>query len=454
MESTVIEELQQFIDQSPTAFHAVTNVKEILQQNQFIQVYENAIWELRPGGKYFVIRNDASIMAFTIPDKPVVGFRIFAAHSDSPAFKIKCKPDMKAENTYVKLNTEKYGGMIMATWLDRPLSIAGRVTLNRKRQEQDTYQTLSSHGDLENVLVHFEKNMCVIPNVAIHMNRDMNQSLSYNPQVDMLPLVALQSEESDEMFSLNKEIAELLGISQDEIAGSELYLYNREKACLAGAGEEFLLAPRLDDLECVFTGLQGFLQAKADNHINVLAVFHNEEVGSLTRQGADSTFLKDTLANIVEGLTEDDFEVCRKKKNQVARDKILRILVDESFFMSADNAHAAHPNHGEKADPTNRPLLNGGIVLKFHGAQKYATDSYAEAVVRKTARTANVPVQTYCNRSDIAGGSTLGNISMAQVSMPAADIGLAQLAMHSAYETAGSKDIEYMIAFAKAFYAQ
>lgn len=443
----VLQGLKEYIDHSPTAFHAVENITNELEKQGFGRLYEDELWTLHAGGKYYVVRNDTSVVTFVIPEEKIEGFRVFAAHSDSPSFKIKYAPEMKAENSYVKLNTEKYGGMIMAPWFDRPLSIAGRVTV--KRSETSKIVAISHKGMLDNVLINFDKNMCVIPNVAIHMNRQMNENLSYKAQTDMLPIVTLQS--GEESFCLNQAIAEQIGIKAEDILGTDLYLYNRDKVCTAGMHDELLMAPRIDDLECVYTGLQGFLQAKNHKNINVLAIFNNEEVGSLTRQGADSTFFKDTLLNIVDGLPATNFAVTSEKQ-ETAKDKMLRVLIDNSFMMSADNGHAAHPNHGEKADPTNRPLLNQGIVLKFHGSQKYATDSYTEAFVRMIAERAEVPVQTYCNHSDVAGGSTLGNIAMAHVSMPAADIGLAQLAMHSANETAGSKDVYYMEQFAEKFF--
>lgn len=450
MQDSILQGLEKFIDQSPTAFHAVDNVRKMLEEQAFQRLFENQLWTITPGGKYYVIRNDAAIMTFTVPQGKVRGFHVFAAHSDSPSFKIKNMPEMKAEGYYIKLNTEKYGGMIMAPWFDRPLSIAGRVTV--KHSNQSSAKAISTASGLDNMLVNFEKNMCVIPNVAIHMNRDMNQSLSYKAQTDMLPVVALQGSDEEEGFVLKRAVAELLQVSEEDILGTELYVYNREAACRAGMKDELILAPRLDDLECVYTGLQGLLTSESEQHINVLAVFSNEEVGSLTRQGADSTFFRDTLMNIIEGMDVDAFSIMESADKAPTADRLLRVLVDNSFMMSADNAHAAHPNHGEKADPTNRPLLNRGIVLKFHGSQKYATDSYTEAMVRTIAGKVDVPVQTYCNHSDIAGGSTLGNIAMAQVSMPAADIGLAQLAMHSACETAGCMDVCYMADFARAFF--
>lgn len=447
----IIQELCQFIDQSPTSFHAIQQVEKALRGNGFMEVKETEAWKLNPGGKYYVIRNDAALMAFTIPDKIMKGFHVFAAHSDSPAFKVKHTPEMVVENQYVKLNTEQYGGMILATWFDRPLAIAGRVMVKDKQR-------------VTGQLVNLDENLCMIPNVAIHMNREMNQSLTYNPQTDLLPLYTLANQDT-EGKNCYDTILELIATSlkkeKESIFGNELYVYNREKTCLAGAKQEFIMGPRLDDLECVFAGMKGLLAAEDNQYVNVLAVFHNEEVGSLTRQGADSTFLKDTLENVMTGLQETELQyqasqIHEKTEEMMQKDMDIaqryRLMIANSFMISADNAHACHPNHTEKADPTNKPFLNKGIVIKFHGGQKYATDAYSEAVLRLYAEQADVPCQTYYNRSDIAGGSTLGNIAMAQVSMPAVDIGLPQLAMHSAFETAGAQDLISMVRLAECFY--
>lgn len=427
-EQSNMQELLQFLDNSLTAYHAVYEVKKKLKEQGFQELSEKQEWTLQKGGSYYCVRNDSSIMAFTIPTGDVKGFHIYAAHSDSPAFKVKEKPEMEKEGQYACLNVEKYGGMIMNTWLDRPLTIAGRVC----RLKNDEIVT---------DLVKLKDNTCIIPNLAIHMNRDVNAGVALNPQVDMLPLVSMSEKKEDLNTMLADTLSELKQekINKEDILSGDLFLVNSEKAVLAGANDEFLMSGRYDDLGCVYGGLQGLLQGNSQQYINMLAVFDNEEVGSLTRQGADSTLLKDTLCNIASGLQISD-----------AR---LRTWIAESFLLSADNAHACHPNQGGKADPTNKPYLNQGVVLKFHGSQKYATDAYSAAYVKKICKDIQVPVQTYANRSDIAGGSTLGNLTMAQVSMPAADIGLAQLAMHSAYETAGTKDVEYLVKLATAFFS-
>jgi aspartyl aminopeptidase len=429
-----IKELMEFLDSSITAYQAVDNTKKILENNGFTKLYENKIWSLDKNGKYFVIRNDSSIMAFTMPNcdtDKIKGFHVYAAHSDSPAFKIKENPEMTKEGSYVTINTEKYGGMILSTWLDRPLTIAGRVCIEE-------------NGEIKSYPVKLKDNICMIPNIAIHMNRDMNDGVKLNPQVDMIPLISLASDNDNEKLGLKDFVADELSkttgkaLTADDILSYDLFVENSEKSVLAGARDEFIMSARYDDLGCVFAGTRALIDVNSKEYINVLAVFDNEEVGSLTRQGADSTLLKDTLENIADGLGLPP--------------KVYRTWKAQSFMLSADNAHACHPNQGAKADPTNRPVLNKGIVLKHHGSQKYSTDAYSAAYVKKLCRDNDIPIQTYANRSDIAGGSTLGNLAMAQVSMAAADIGLPQLAMHSAYETAGVQDMEYLVRLAKAFY--
>lgn len=420
----------EFIEKSPSCYQVVGNVQKELETAGYVPLMENRKWELSSGGKYYLTRNGSSLIAFSIPEgkggtsiPETAGFHMIASHSDSPCFKVKEEPEIRVEEQYVKLNVEKYGGMILSTWLDRPLSLAGRV--------------VAADGEdivIKNVAV--DKDLFVIPNVAIHMSRDMNKGVEYNAQTDMLPLYGGAENEG----SFRELIAEAAGVKSEDILGGDLFLYNREKGRIFGANGEFICAPRLDDLECVYASLQAMLRAVPDRYINLMIVFDNEEVGSTTRQGAASTFLQDTLKRIcgAVGMAEDGYH---------------RLLA-ESFMISADNAHAVHPNHPEKADPTNRPYLNGGIVIKYHGSQKYTTDAVSAAIMKKICEKAGVPWQTYANRSDIAGGSTLGNLSAAQVPVSTVDIGLPQLAMHSAYETAGAKDVEYMIRAMECFYKE
>ena len=417
-----------FIDNSPTCFHAVENVKVALLAAGAMELQETIPFHLESGKTFFVSRNGSSLLAFHLPKweqgKRPSGYRIYAAHSDSPCFKIKPCGVMKAEGEYVMLNTEKYGGMILSTWLDRPLSLAGRIVYEQE-------------GMLVTKTVNLDELTCIIPNVAIHMNRDMNKGVEYNPQTDMRPLIGL----SKDMPELRKLIADKAGIQQDSILGEDLYVYSKEKCCLMGTSEELLGGPRLDDLECVYAGLQGFLSAlgaRDKTIIPMLAIFDNEEVGSGTKQGADSTFLTDILERIAHAMHWDS--------------ETIKCMYADSFMISADNAHAVHPNHPEKADPTNRPIINGGIVVKYHGGQKYTTDAYSEAVLKRYAKKAQISLQTYANKSDIPGGSTLGNISTAHLSIPTVDIGLPQLAMHSAFETAGVEDYRDLCKLTEAYF--
>lgn len=429
-----INKMLEFIEKSPSCYQAVENVQSELERAGYTSLMENQKWQLLPEGKYYVSRNGSSLIAFAIPRGEMKGFHMIASHSDSPCFKIKENPEMTVENQYVKLNVEKYGGMILSTWLDRPLSVAGRVVVAGRTEENR--QGKFFPGLPETINIAIEKDLFIIPNVAIHMNRDMNKGVEYNVQTDMLPLYG----GTDSGGSFQKLIASAAGVEEEEILGSDLFLYNRERGRVLGAKGEFVCAPRLDDLECVFASLQAMLRAVPEKYANVMIVFDNEEVGSTTRQGAASTFLQDTLKRICRalGMEEGDYH---------------RLLAD-SFMISADNAHAVHPNHPEKADPTNRPYLNGGIVIKYHGSQKYTTDALSAAMMKDICSRAEVPWQTYANRSDIAGGSTLGNLSAAQVPVGTVDIGLPQLAMHSAYETAGAKDVEYMIRAMECFYRE
>lgn len=422
MQQTSIKELTQFLETSPSCFHAINNIKSILSKEQFTQLYENEKWSLRMGGRYFVTRNDSSIIAFTVPEADMAGMRIAASHSDSPTFKIKENPELETDGHYIKLNVERYGGMLCAPWLDRPLSAAGRVIVK------------DASGRLCSRLVNIDRDLLLIPNLAIHMNRDANNGYSYNAQKDMLPLYGNLTAKGTFM----KTIAASAGVDENDILGHDLFLYNRQKASIWGASGEFISCGRLDDLQCAFACLKGFLAGKKASHLAVYCVLDNEEVGSTTKQGAASTFLYDTLTRLHDslGYTREDY----------------LIHLADSFMLSADNAHAVHPNHPDKSDPSSRPYLNEGIVLKFNANQKYCTDGVSAAMFRDICSRAGVPVQTFANRSDMAGGSTLGNISNTQAALNTADIGLPQLAMHSPYETAGVKDTEYLIRAAETFF--
>lgn len=423
MYEQITSELLHFLQKSPTCYHVVANLRAELNKAGYTELCEGGAWTLKEGGKYFVARNESSLIAFRIPGKNFTGFQIAAAHSDSPSFKIKENPEMEAEGAYVKLNVEKYGGMLCAPWLDRPLSVAGRLIV----REGDRFVTK---------LVNVDRDFVMIPNLAIHMNRGVNDGYKFNPQVDMLPL--LGDFESKGMFM--DLIAQSAGVKKADIAGNDLFLYSRTPGTIWGAHGEFLSAGHLDDLECGYANFRGFLDAAENkDSVPVYTIFDNEEVGSGTKQGADSTFLADTLERI--GVS------CGRTAEQN------RTAVASSFMISADNAHAVHPNHGDVADPVNRPLMNKGIVIKYNANQKYTTDSVSTAVFRRVCEKAGVPVQEFTNRSDMAGGSTLGNISNAHVSLNTVDVGLAQLAMHSPYETAGTKDPAYLARAMQVFFS-
>ena len=416
------EKLLTFIKESPTAFQAVEMMKKRFGENGFTELKEDEHWELVNGGKYFVTRNHSAVIAFTVPEASSDVFHIIASHSDSPTFKIKENPEMKVDGSYVKLNVEKYGGMLMAPWFDRPLSIAGRVIVRE-------------NGGLVEKLVNIERDLVMIPNLAIHMNREANNGNAYNPQKDMLPLFAAENTDR----TLLEMIAEQIGADRSDILSHDLFLYNRMPGTIWGVDQEFVSSARLDDLQCAFSSMEGLLRAETRENIAVHCVLDNEEVGSGTKQGAASTFLKDTLLRINTGLGR-------------SYEEYLMTLAG-SFMVSADNAHALHPNYADKTDPVNHPVLNKGIVIKYNANQKYCTDAVSAAEFIELCAKADVPYQTFVNRSDIAGGSTLGNISNTQVAMNTVDIGLPQLAMHSPYETAGVKDTEYLIRVAGELFA-
>ena len=414
----IICDMMRFIDGAPTAFHAVQAVAEMLADAGYQELKEREPWTLAPGGRYFLTRNRSSLIAFRLPEGDLNRFQIVASHADSPAFKLKPQAG-KASQGCALLNVEKYGGMLMSTWLDRPLSLAGRLVVR--------------DGDrLTTRLVNVDSDLAVIPNVPIHFNRNVNDGVAWNAQVDMLPVIGAEGADYIEI------VANAAGVGRDSIAGCDLFLYNRDKAKRVGAAGEYICAPRLDDLECAYTSLRAFLRAAPGEHSNVYCLFDNEEVGSGSKQGADSTLLDEALRRIALAL---------KLPSQA-----LEAAVAGSFMVSADNAHAVHPNHPDKYDPENRVYMNRGVVIKSNANQKYTTDALSAAVFAAVCDRAGVPTQQFANRSDIPGGSTLGNISNAHVSMNTVDIGLAQLAMHSACETAGALDVEYMVRALQAFY--
>lgn len=410
-----------FVRRSPTAFHAADAVCQRLEQAGFTRLYEHKPMTLEPGGRYYLTRNRSAVMAFCVPEGSFSHFQIIASHSDSPTFKLKHSAEETVCGQYVRLNVERYGGMIMSTWLDRPLSIAGRVLI-----KEGAY--------LATRLVDLDRDAVLIPNLPIHFNREVNDGYKYNAQSDLLPLYG----NACAAGRLMHDVAEACGVQEDAICSSDLYLYNRMPGSRWGAHREFFSCGRIDDLECAYTSLCAFLSARADEHINVFAMLDNEEVGSGSKQGADSTFISDVLTRAASALGKTDDEI--------------RAMIASSFMVSADNAHAVHPNHPEKYDAQNRTAMNAGVVIKHNANQKYTTDAVSCAIFESICEKAGVPVQHFANRSDMLGGSTLGNIANAHVSMNTVDIGLAQLAMHSSYETAGCADVEYMIRALTAFY--
>ena len=412
------KKLIDFIEKSPTAFHAAAEMKKRFQEEGFQELKEKEHWKLERGGRYFVLRNNSAFAAFSIPREEQNRFRIMASHGDSPSFKIKEDPEIAVEKAYSKLNVEKYGGMIMSSWLDRPLSVAGRVVVRE-------------HGGLTEKLVNIKRDLLVIPSLAIHMNREANDGYKFNAQKDLLPL--FHDEPGQNRFM--KLIAEEAGVDREDILGHDLFLYNRMPGTLWGTEEQFVSCARLDDLQCAFSSMEGFLGANREEAICVHVMLDNEEVGSTTKQGAAASFLKDTLYRICIGLG-------------MSHEEYLMALAD-SFMVSADNAHGLHPNHADKSDPVHHPVLNGGIVIKYNANQKYCTDGVSAAIFKDICQRADVPYQTFVNRSDMAGGSTLGNIANTQTAMDTVDVGLAQLAMHSSFETAGAKDTESLIKAAK-----
>ena len=407
-----IHVLRKFLDRAHSVYHAIAALEEDLAKAGYVSLKEAQSWNLTPGGKYYLNRGGSALVAFRIPVQTPKGFLMGAAHADRPCFQVK--ENGVATDAYTRLGVERYGGMLMGTWLDRPLSVAGRVTVE-------------TENGVENRLVDMDRDLLLIPNVAIHLNRKANEGYGWNPAVDMLPLLG-----DKETGDLWKAVETAAG---GRILGHDLYLYVRQNASVWGMEEEFISAQALDDLECAWCCTQGFLQAADGNHIPVLCVFDSEEVGSSTCQGAASDLLESVLRRICSAMELD-----------------MHCMLANSFMVSADNAHALHPNHPELSDKGNAPVMNGGVVVKFNAGRRYTTDGLSAAIFRKICQKAGVPVQTYCNRADIVGGSTLGNISLSQVSVPSVDIGLAQLAMHSCYETAGVKDVDYLTDAMAAYY--
>lgn len=413
----MIHQLFDFIQCSPTASHTAATVRAMLVQAGFTQLLESQPWDLQPGGRYYTTRGMSSLIAFQVPKADFHGFSVVAPHGDSPCFKVKESPELRVDGQYTKLNTEVYGGMQLALWTDRPLSVAGRLAVR-------------TETGVKGVLCDIRRDLLLIPGVAIHMNRGVNEGVKLDPQKDTLPLLGGSQAE------LKKLVAENAGVAPEDIFSWDLYLYSRAQGTVFGGEKEFIAAPRLDDLECVFAAAKAFLAGENRENVTVLSLFDNEETGSLTRQGADSPFLSEVLERISLS--------CGKSREEHLR------AIASGFMLSADNAHAVHPDSPEKSDPTNRCYLNGGVVVKH--SPRYASDALTAGLFQRICQKAGVPVQVYYNNSKIPGGGTLGNLSGSHVALPTVDIGLAQLSMHSPYETAGAKDLDYMVWAMQAFY--
>lgn len=429
MERELALELMDFIYNSPSAFHAVDTIKNELSKEHYIELHEGEKWNLEHNKNYYVTRNGSALIAFKTGSKSPqeAGFKLIGAHTDSPSFRIKPNPEMVSEGSYVKLNTEVYGGPILSTWMDRPLGIAGRVTL---KGENILFP--------ESRLINIAKPIVIIPNLAIHMNREVNKGVELNKQIDTLPLITLINESLEENNYLIKLLAEELKVEVKEIIDFDLFLYEYEKGCFVGLNEEFISSSRLDDLSMVHAGIKALLTSKSVEATNVMVCFDNEEIGSSTKQGADSQLLSNILERIVlsfEGNREDYFRALSK-----------------SFMISADLAHAVHPNRGEKHDPKNRPLINKGPVIKISANHKYTSDSDSSSVYELICKKAGVPVQKFVNRSDMLGGSTIGPISSTHLDIRSVDMGSPIFAMHSIRELAGVKDHYYVLKSFEEFY--
>ena len=424
-------EVIEFIDESPSTYHVVKNCSDILDENGFERIMLREKWEIKKGGKYFLKKSSSTIIAFTVGEDFDVknGFKIFGAHTDSPCFRIKPNPEMVTENV-VRLNTEVYGGPILSTWFDRPLSIAGRVIV----KGEDSFFPRT-------VKIRIDEPLLTIPNLAIHQNREVNNGVKIDKQNDVLPVISLINKNFEREGYLERIILEKTGIKKEDIIDFDLYLYATEKGCLLGANEEFMSSPKIDNLASVYTGLIGLLEAEENqDRINIFVAFDNEEIGSATKQGADSNYLLNTLERIslALGLSRGDF---------------LQML-ESSYILSADAAHAAHPAHLGKTDPTNRGKINEGISIKISAKQKYTSDGYSIAVIKQLIEGTEIQIQPFVNESNELGGSTIGPISSTHLDIDGVDLGVPMFAMHSVRELCGIFDVFYLKELAKEFFSK
>ena len=428
MNSEYITSLKNFLDNSPCNFWAVETIRHELEAEGFTRLNLADSWEVHCGGRYYVTKNDSAIFAFVVGQGEISdGFKIIAAHSDSPCFRIKPKAEIVSDGGVVKLNTEVYGGPILYTWFDRPLSISGRVILR---------STNPLHPETR--LVRFYRPLLTIPHLAIHFNRQVNEGNHLSKQKDMLPVIGKITEEFERNNLILNLVADELKIDAADILDFDLTLYDTTPACTVGLHDELITSGRLDDLSMVHAALIALLESSPSTMTQVMAIFDNEETGSGTKQGAASPILKNILERIAFSLGADKEDFLR--------------AVASSFMISADNAHAVHPNYVEKQDPTNHPVIGGGPVIKINANCKYMTDADSSAVFRQICEGADVPFQYFVNHSDVAGGSTLGNILTAQLELRGVDMGNALWAMHSVRETASVDDHIYAIKAFTYFY--
>ncbi|MCF0114481.1 MAG: M18 family aminopeptidase [Erysipelotrichaceae bacterium] len=407
---SIVEEMIDFLADCPTSYQSTVRIEQELNKEGYVHLSETKPWDLKKGGKYYVTRNGSSILAFNIgKELKEPSFKIVASHSDCPGFKVKPHSLIKDGKT-VKLNTEPYGGLLHYPWLDRPLSLAGRVIVETEK-------------GIEIYPLQFHRPLCVIPSLAIHMNREVNNGHKFNPQLELMPLIS-----NNQDFDLEDLISTKLGVSKEAIVNYDLYLYPCQKGFVWGAEGEFVSAHHLDDMQCGFTSLKGFINTFEKDSINVYVCFDNEEVGSVSRMGADGKLLETALDKIAEAFGFD-----------------VDVAISRGMLVSADNAQGFHPNYPQKYDPTNRCYLNEGIALKYNANMSYTSDGLSGAIFSRICKKGNIPYQIFTNRSDERGGSTLGKISFKHVSILSIDVGIPQLAMHSPIETSGVKDIQGMI---------
>lgn len=417
------KDLLDFLNHSHSEFNAINNIKKVLLINGFIELKEEELFSLKRGNNYFLVRNDSAIVAFKVPNGlSDYHFLISASHSDSPALKLKMCNDV-ISNNYHKLAVEVYGGLIRSTWLDKPLSVAGRIII----KEDDR---------LVSKIIDIDKDLLVIPNLCIHFSRKINEGIEYNPQIDLMPIVGNDSKYEN---SIKEAIKRELKIEEKAIISYDLYLYNREPATIGGLDDEFIMSGKIDNLENAFLTLEGFLESEIKGYIGVYCVFNNEEVGSNTISGADSDLLTSTLERINYSLKMSDEEY--------------KVALRKSFILSVDNGHAVHPNHSEVSDPNNLVYLNKGLIIKLNSNMAYTSDAYSASLIKVLCENNKIPYQYFYNKSDVKGGSTLGAISLSHLSIASCDIGLPQLAMHSNYEVAGSKDTQAMFDLIRVFYS-